>query len=148
MPVLTSWVHGTSAQVEYASRLASVRHIGPYARIEGLAGQNAWVHLTVPTPPVTDGNKLKIGAVLINFRTRTDQAWIHEVVVYDGSATVAEFRDLHLSGDHPEQRFDIPDQPEVNWALSITVGVRFSDNPPTVASTTMEFNAAAGEFIQ
>lgn len=146
--VLISWVHGTSMQAEYPNRLTSVRHIGPFARIEGSPGQNTWVHFPIPTPPVAGGGKLRAGAVLLNFRTRTSDAWAYEVVLYDGATTVAEFRDIHLDGDHPAERFDVPGHPEVQTALNITVGVQFASNPSTVPAMTMEFVAAGCEFIQ
>ena len=144
---LTAWVHGTSMQAEYPDRLTSVRHIGPFARIEGAAGQNTWLHFPVPTPAVAAGGKLRAGAVLLNFRTRTSDAWVHEVVVYDGAATLAEFRGLHLSGEHPADRFEVPGSPEIQLALNITVGVQFGANPSTVQSMTMEFIGAGCEFI-
>ena len=145
--LVTSWVHGVSMQAEYGNRLSSVRHIGPFARIEGSAGQNSWVHFPIPTPTVAGNGRPRAGSVLLNFMTRTADAWVHEVVLYDGAATVAEFRDLHLSGDHPSERFEIPGRPEVNWALNITVGVQFGADPPGIQSMTMEFLAAGCEFI-
>jgi len=146
--MLTSVVHGTSMQAEYPNRLSSVRHIGPFARIEGAAGQNTWVHFPIPTPAVAGNGKLRAGAVVLNFRTRTSEAWVHEIVLYDGATTVAEYRDLHLSGEHPSERFDVPGHPEVQWALNVTVGVQFGPNPPTIQAMTMEFIAAGCEFIQ
>ena len=214
--VLTSWVHGISMQAEYPNRLTSVRHIGPFARIEGSASQNTWFHFPIPTPAVSGGEKLRAGAVLrdlvkvnierrrraeateewrkryairagiegtnselkrahglgrlrvrggrrvrlavylkalacnfkLNFRTRSSEAWAYEVVLYDGASTMAEYRDLHLDGDHPAERFDIPGHPEVQTALNITVGVQFAANPSNVSSMTMEFIAAGCEFIQ
>ena len=146
--VLTSWVHGISMQAEYPNRLTSVRHIGPFARIEGSASQNTWLHFPIPTPAVSGGEKLRAGAVLLNFRTRSSEAWAYEVVLYDGASTMAEYRDLHLDGDHPAERFDIPGHPEVQTALNITVGVQFAANPSNVSSMTMEFIAAGCEFIQ
>ena len=146
--VLTSWIHGTSMQAEYPNRLTSIRHIGPFARIEGSANQNTWLHFPIPTPAVTGGAKLLTGAVLLNFRTRTEEAWAYEIVLYDGASTIAEYRDLHLSGEHPSERFVVPGHPEVQSALNITVGVQFSSNPPTIPSMTMEFIAAGCEFIQ
>ena len=146
--VLTAWVHGTSMKAEYPNRLTSVRHIGPFARIEGVAGQNTWVHFPVPTPAVAVGGRLRAGAVLLNFRTRTSEAWVHEVVIYDGASTVAEFRGLHLSGENPVARFDVPGHPEIQLALNITVGVQFGTNPSTAQSMTMEFVGAGCEFIE
>ena len=146
--VLTSWVHGTSMQTEYPNRLTSVRHIGPFARIEGSAGQNTWVHFPVPTPALVGDDKLQVSAVLLNFRTRSDQAWVHEVVLYDGATTIAAHRELHLSGDHTADRFEVQDRPELGSALNITVGIQFGTDFPNIQSTWMEFIAAGCELIQ
>lgn len=146
--VLTAWVHGTSMQAEYPNRLTSVRHIGPFVRIEGSAGQNTWFHFAIPTPPATATGKLRAGAVLLKFRTRTEVAWVHEVVLYDGASTIAEHRDLHLSGDHPSERFAVPGQPEVQTALNVTVGVRFGAEPTSIQDMWMEVIAAGCELIQ
>ena len=69
--MLTTWVHGTSMQTEYPNRLTSVRNIGPFARIEGSRGQNTWLHFPVPTPAAGPDEGLRVGAVLLSFRTRT-----------------------------------------------------------------------------
>ena len=55
----TSWVHGSSMQIEYAARITSVRHCGPFVRIEGARGQNTWVHFPIPTPAVVNGANRK-----------------------------------------------------------------------------------------
>ena len=143
-----SWVHGTSMQCEYANRLSSVRHIGPFARIEGSTGQNTWLHFPIPTLAVAGDGKLRVGAVVLKFRTTTEEAWVHEVVLYDGRSTIAEYRNLRLSGEHPSERFEVLGQPEVQWALNITLGVQFAAAPRTIQSMTMEFDAAGCEFIQ
>ena len=146
--VLTSWVHGVGMQVEYANRLTSIRHIGPFARIEGSAGQNTWLHFPIPTPAIAGGGKLQAGPVLLNFRSRGEEGWVHEVVLYDGPSTIAEYRNLHLTGEHPAERFEVTGHPEVRWALNIALGVQFGAAPSTIQSMTMEFVAAGCEFIQ
>ena len=146
--MLTTWVHGTSMQAEYPDRLTSVRHIGPYARVEGSRGQNTWLHFPVPTPAVGAGDGLRVAAVLLSFRTRTAEAWVYEVSLYDGAATAAHFPGLHLTGEHPSERIEVPGNPQVQQALNITVGVQFGSNPANIQSMTMEFNAAGCEFLR
>ena len=146
--VFTSWVHGTSMQVEYPNRLGSVRHVGPFTRIEGSRGQNTWLHLPVPRPVVAGDGALRVRAVLLNFNTMTDDSWVHEVVLYDGASAIAEFRNLRLTGQHPSERFEVPERPEVQWALNVTIGVQFSPDPPSLQSMWMQFVATGCEFIR
>jgi len=130
----TSWVHGTSMQVEYPNRVTSVRPTGPFVRIEGSKGQNTWVHFPIPTPAVVDGVKSSVGAALISFRTRS-HAKVHEIIVYDGEERIAEHMDL-----------DVPGAPEVKQGINITVGVQFSSDAPDVRSMQIEIIGAGIEF--
>jgi len=141
----TSWVHGTSMQVEYAARITSVRHTGPFVRIEGAEGQNTWVHFPVPTPTVANGNRTKAEAALVSFRTR-DHATVNEVIVYDGEKRIAEHMDINLKGDHLDGRFEIPGTPEVNQGLNIVVGVTFEQGAPDMRSMQIEIVGAGIEF--
>ena len=142
----TSWVHGTSMQVEYPNRVTSVRHTGPFVRIEGSKGQNTWVHFPIPTPAVVDGVRSRVATALVSFRTRS-HATVHEVIVYDGEERIAEHMDLNLEGDHLGSRFDIPGSPEVNQGINITVGVQFSEDAPDVRSMQIEIVGAGIEFL-
>ena len=141
----TSWVHGTSLQVEYPNRITSVRHTGPFVRIEGSEGQNTWVHFPIPTPAVVNGKRSRVGAALVSFRTRS-HAKVHEVIVYDGERRIAEHMDLNLDGDHLDARFEVPGTPEVNQGINITVGVQFGANAPDMRSMQIEIVGAGIEF--
>ena len=142
----TSWVHGSSMQVEYPNRITSVRHTGPFVRIEGSQGQNTWVHFPIPTPVVIDGTRTRVDAALVSFRTRS-HAKVHEVIVYDGEKRIAEHMDLNLEGDHLGARFEVPGTPEVNQGINITVGVMFGNNAPDVRSMQVEIVGAGIEFM-
>ena len=142
----TSWVHGTSMQVEYPNRVTSVRHTGPFVRIEGSKGQNTWVHFPIPTPAVVDGVHSRVGTALVSFRTRS-HATVHEVIVYDGEERIAEHMNLNLEGDRLGSRFDVPGSPEVNQGINITVGVQFSGDAPDVRSMQIEIVGAGIEFL-
>jgi hypothetical protein len=141
----TSWVHGASMQVEYPDRVTSVRHTGPFVRIEGAEGQNTWVHFPIPTPTVNNGHHTRAEAALVSFRTRS-HATVHEVIVYDGEKRIAEHMDINLKGDHLNGRFEIPNTPEVNQGLNITVGVTFDRNAPDIRSMQIEIVGAGIEF--
>ncbi len=133
-------------QVEYPNRVTSVRHTGPFVRIEGSKGQNTWVHFPIPTPAVVDGVRSRVGTALVSFRTRS-HATVHEVIVYDGEERIAEHMDLNLEGDHLGSRFDVPGSPEVNQGINITVGVQFSEGAPDVRSMQIEIVGAGIEFL-
>ena len=141
----TEWVHGASMQVEYLSRVTSVRHTGPFVRIEGAGGQNTWVHFPIPTLAVADGKATKAAAALVSFRTRP-HATVHEVIVYDGEKRIAEHMDLGLQGDNLDARFEIPGVPEVQKGLNVTVGVTFGNNAPDTRSLQIEIVGVGIEF--
>ena len=140
------WVHGASMQVEYLSRITSVRHTGPFVRIEGAGGQNTWVHFPIPTMAVSNGKATKAGAALVSFRTRS-HASVHEVIVYDGEKRIAEHMDLGLQGDNLDARFEIPESPEVNKGINVTVGVSFAAGAPDTRSMQIEIVGVGVEFI-
>ncbi len=142
----TSWVHGSSMQVEYPNRVTSVRHTGPFVRIEGAEGQNTWVHFPVPTPTVLDGTRTRAGTALVSFRTRS-HASVHEVIVYDGEKRIAEHTGLDLRDDNLDSRFDVPNNPEVGQGINITVGVTFDRQAPDVRSMQIEIIGAGVEFL-
>ena len=142
----TSWVHGSSMQIEYPNRVTSVRHTGPFVRIEGAEGQNTWVHFPIPTPAVVNGTRMKVGEALLSFRTRAN-ATVNEVIVYDGDKRIAEHMDINLKDEHLEARFDVPGNPEVNHGINITLGVMFGAPAPDVRSMQIEIIGAGIEFI-
>ena len=141
----TSWVHGSSMQVEYPNRITAVRHTGPFVRIEGLEGQNTWVHFPVPTPTVSNGTKVKAEAALVAFRTQSF-ASVKEVIIYDGEKRIAEHMDIDLKGNHLDARFEVPGAPEVEKGINIVVGVVFDYNSPTVRGMQIEIVGAGIEF--
>ena len=142
----TSWVHGSSMQIEYPNRVTSVRHTGPFVRIEGAEGQNTWVHFPIPTPAVVNGARMKVGKALLSFRTRA-KATVHEVIVYDGDNRIAEHMDLNLKDEHLDAEFDVPGSPDVNQGINITVGVMFGTNAPDVRAMQIEIVGAGIEFL-
>ncbi len=141
----TSWVHGSSMQIEYPNRVTAVRHTGPFVRIEGAAGQNTWVHLPVPTPTVVGGSNMRVAAALVSFRTR-ESAQVHEVIVYDGERRIAEYAGLDLRDDNLGARFDVPGTPEAGQGINITLGVSFDDGAADARSMQIEIIGAGIEF--
>jgi hypothetical protein len=132
-------------ELEYPNRVTSVRHTGPFVRIEGAEGQNTWVHFPVPTPTVFSGAKTRASAALVSFRTRP-KATVHEVIVYDGEKRIAEHMDINLKGDHLDARFEIPGSPEVNQGINVTIGVLFDTNASDVRAMQIEIVGVGVEF--
>lgn len=139
------WVHGSTMQVEYLSRITSVRHTGPFVRIEGAGGQNTWVHFPIPTLAVSNGKATRAQAALVSFRTRS-HATVHEVIVYDGEKRIAEHMAVDMQGDNLDARFEIPDSPEVQKGLNITVGVTFAEGAPDTRAMQIEIVGVGVEF--
>ena len=145
MPDRTLWVHGSIMQVEYPNRLTSVRHTGPFVRIEGTAGQNTWVHFPLPTPTVVDGARMRVRAARVSFRTRPN-ASVHEVIVYDGDRRIAAYTGLDLKGDNLDARFEVPGNPEINMGINVTLGIMFSETAPDVRSMQIEVVGVGVEY--
>ena len=139
------WVHGASMQVEYVGRITSVRHTGPFVRIEWAGGQNTWVHFPIPTMAVANGKATRAEAALVSFRTRP-HATVHEVIVYDGEKRIAEHMDLGMQGGNLDARFEIPGTPEVQKGLNVTVGVTFASGSPDTRSMQIEIVGVGVEF--
>jgi len=92
----------------------------------GGPGTSNWLHFAVPTPVIVDGARLRVGSVLIRFRTGSPSAWVHAVHVYDGENKIANYNGLDR---HPQnfemQGFGVPGNPPVLWGLGISLGVAF-----------------------
>jgi len=145
MPQRTLWMHGANMQVEYPSRLTSVRATGPFVRIEGARGQNTWVHFPLPTPAVIDGSRMRVQAAQVSFRTKENAA-VHEVIVYDGEKRIAEHLDLNMRGDHLDDRLEALGNPEIGKGINVTLGIRFDDAAPDVRSMQIEVIGVGLEY--
>ena len=141
----TSWVHGSAMTSEYLNRVTSVRHCGPFARIEGNEGQNAWMHFAIPTPTVQNGNRTKAQSVSVSFRARS-HANVAEVLVYDGEKIIAEHLGMAIKGDNLDASFEIPGAPEVDRGINVVVGVTFDAGAPDIRSMQVEIVGVGVDF--
>ena len=140
------WIHGHSMQIEYPDRVDSVRRAGFYIRIEGKPGMGNWFHFAIPTPVMVNDNRLRVGSVLIRFRTGSGDAFVSAVHVYDGERRIARHDNLHLApGKWHTERFDVPGDPEIRWGLGISIGVGFGVEQ--MISHRMEFSSAGCDFL-
>lgn len=138
------WIHGTSMQIEYPDRMASVRRAGSGVLVEGKPSTTNWFHFAIPTPVIVDDNRLRVGSVLIDFKTMSADATVEHVHVFDGNHRIAEFNDVNLSGAIGMRRFDVPDHPEVKFGIGVTIGVGFGVE---MMSHQMAFIAAGCDFL-
>ncbi len=140
------WIHGHSMQIEFADRIRVAWRIGSLISIEGRQNTDNWFHFAIPTPVIVNDRRLRAGAVLLRFKTNSDSAYVHAVHIYDGDRRIAAQDNLRLSPrSWTSQRFDVPNDPEIQWGLGISIGVRFQGANP--ADNRVEFSSAGGEFL-
>lgn len=146
MAVQAMWAHGHMLQIEFADRIQSARRFGSSISIEGRQNTENWFHFAIPTPVIINDRRLRVGAVLLRFRTSSDNAYVHAVHIYDGEGRIVGQDNLRLSPRAWNlQRVDVPNDPEVRWGLGISIGVRFQGANP--ADNRVEFSSAGGEFL-
>jgi hypothetical protein len=136
------WIHGHSLQIEYPERLSKVERKGFSAKLISVgAAQPNWLHFAIPTPVIVDGDRLRVGSVLVRFKC--GQAFVKAVHVYDGEKKIAAKDNLNLS---PEQwhveRMEVPGNPEISWGIGISILVDFGPDDRWV-----EFCSAGSDFL-
>lgn len=139
-----SWIHGHSMQIEDPAAIQSVWRAGFYIRIEGKSGLHNWFHFAIPTPVIVNDHRLRVGSVMLVFRTMSADAIVRDVHVYDGDVKIAEHNGVNLTGNIGWRRFDVPTHPEVKMGIGISVGVGFGVES---MSHRMEFISAGCDFI-
>lgn len=139
----TMWVHGNSMQIEDVDALAALWRSGFCIYVEGKAGSLNWLHAAIPTPAVVDGHRLHIGSVMLTCRTMSADAIVRDVHVYDGDVKIGDINDVNLSGDVGTVCFEIPDHPEVQSAIGISIGLSFGSEP---LAHGVSVTAAGAEF--
>jgi hypothetical protein len=138
------WVHGHSMQIEHEERLASALRTGYGITIDGKPGTDNWFHFAVPTPVIVDDSRLRVGSVMLVFKTMSADAVVRHVHVYDGANKIAEHNDIDLHGDAGFVRFEIPSSGGAEFGIGISIGVSFGvESMPH----SMEFVAAGCDFL-
>lgn len=139
------WSHGHSMQIEYPERLSSIQRAGFYTKIIGKSSTRNWFHFAIPTPVIVNNQRLRVGSVLIRFKTGSGDAFINAVHVYDGERKIASFDNLNLSPKQFEtKRFKIPKNPKIKFGLGISIGVSFGvESMPH----NMKFSSAGCDFL-
>jgi len=139
------WTHGTSMQIEFPDRINSVWRAGFYTQVDGELGTENWFHFAIPTSVIVDDKRLRVGSVMVVFRTGSADAIVRDIHIYDGEQKIAEHNGVNLSGNIGFKRFDVPTHPSVKFGIGISIGVKFGTNKN--ASHIMKFVTAGCDFI-
>ncbi len=140
------WAHGHSMAIEFPNNILSERKLGYYYRVIGKANTTNWFHFATPTPVIVDNNRLSIDSAMLRFRSKSTNADVTAVHVYDGEIKILNRNGLNLSPKNfGLERFNIRPRKDVKWGIGISVGVRFSGNTNT--KNTIEFAAAGVDFF-
>lgn len=143
------WVHGHSMQIEYPDRIDQQIRAGFYIKVKGKPFTGNWFHFAIPTPVIVNGERLRVGSVMVRFRTGPGTS-VHAVHIYDGEHKIAAHDGLNLSSKQFSwPRFDVPTHPPIKWGLGISIGVKFGDDanlPPD--KLLMEISSAGCDFVK
>ncbi|WP_373498884.1 DUF6623 family protein [Desulfococcus sp.] len=143
MPIAHAmWIHGHSIRIEYPDRMdADTRRLGGYIRLVGRAGTSNWFHAAIPTAVIVLDKRLRIGRVMLRFRT--SGATVTSVHVYDGGSRIASHDGLSLSpNDWAFEGFDIPAEPEIRWGLGLSFKGEFGSG----THRRIEVSSVGGDF--
>jgi hypothetical protein len=142
------WTHGHGVQIEYPDRLALERRYGFFIRLRGKPFTSNWVHFEVPTPVIVDGQRLRVGSVMVRFRTGSG-ASVHAVHVWDGERRIATYNGLNLSSRvFRTPRFGVPNHPYIRRGLGISFGVKFGDSANLPKNKLLvDISSAGCDFI-
>ena len=121
---ITLWSHGSNMQIEYENRITSVRHTGPFVRIEGQSGQNTWGHFPITNPTNIDNSKYNLTKVYVSFRTR-EYGIINQILIYDGENIIYDTNDLSLNGDNLEYELILDKPAPISKGINLVLGFFF-----------------------
>jgi hypothetical protein len=135
------YMHGTSVQVEYTDRIASIYRRGFYTTIEGKPNTFNWFHFAIPTLAITGREKVKGGFVY--FSTGSSNVAVKNLHLFVFTQRVAARDNLNLHGDNPQAYVPVnPPYPLYYGPVGITIGVNFGPESPRY----INFIGAAGVF--
>lgn len=113
----------------------------------GASASHAWTKFIIATPVMVNDRRLKLSRAIFRFKTGST-AFVSIVLVYDAEKQVARFDDLMLRGALQDAAWEIPNNPEVWWGVTISAQIKLT---PEVAGERREdwvtFYTAAIEFI-
>ena len=150
MALHASWVHGTAFMpaefpgsglenvddVAWTDILGFRRGWGSFW--QGIAGNANWFHVSIPTPVITDDNRVKLERVFVMFKAGEDTpndadlagANVTDIHVWDGPNRIKTFGSFQLFGDHrgaldTDNTHVLDPQEEIFRGVGISVRVAF-----------------------
>lgn len=141
---LASLIHGHSMHIEYPDRLASMSRKGMHIEVVGKPGTSNWFHFAIPTPVILNDRRLKGGSAMLSFRTLSTEATVTSVHIFGGENRIAQHSNLNMTGDHLFERFDIPGDPDLSYAVGVSIGVSFGSGS---MNHGMQFIWAGCDFL-
>ncbi len=139
------WAHGADLHVEVDANVESIRRYGFFTRVVGKPSTTNWYHFAIPTPVITNGNRLAFARAMLRFVSGGTAAVVRDVHVYDGSSRISAHQAVNLSGNQPFAVFGVPHKPEVFWGAGISVGV--TTGTGTAAQRRIDFISAGTDFL-
>lgn len=151
------WTHASALQVEYPERMEYISRKPFHTRVQGKPGTTNRILFAIPTPvvgtwPDKQGKgvykalrlryrRYKVDKIFVHFRSASVHAKVTGIELHDGQKKTAEFHHLNLFGENPFKDFDLPDNPEVQQGLCLSVEVEFGQK-----LRWMEFHSAGADF--
>jgi hypothetical protein len=166
MALHQNWAHGTAfAPAEEPSGLNEVSGIdwtdvlglrrGWGAFWEGKPGNAHWFHVSIPTPAIIEGARVRLLRIYVLFLAGDPNvsspgsagANITDIHVYDGPNRIATFGTFNLSGDRRAgiqggNTFAVQARPQISLGVGISVRASFSN----VGQQLIGFSAAGADF--
>jgi hypothetical protein len=136
------WCHGHNLTIEDMGPLQVVR-MGNGTHLTSPGAFSTWVHLAIPTAVLVNDVRLRVGSIILQFKTGAG-ARVTAVHVWDGENRIAWWDKLNLSGVHLLERFDVQGDPEVKYGLGISMGVQFM---PDQMPRTMHIISVGCDFV-
>lgn len=107
------WVHGSSVAIQDPGVIEWAYRTGKATHIKGKPHSSVWLHFAIPTPVIIDGNRLRVGKVLLRFKTEgyhyidhyQAHNWANEVHVWDGDNKFALWDKEKIK---PSDDFELP----------------------------------------
>jgi hypothetical protein len=141
-----SWIHGTATQIESPENLASIKRAGWGITVVANPNGNNVFHFPIPTPVIINDQRLRIGSVMLQFRTGSADAYVTELNINNGANLIHQYKYNagDVSGNVGFRRFDVPEHPPVRLGIDIVVHVAFGVES---MDHSMTFESAGCDFL-
>lgn len=145
------WVHGNAAQLQLPSDLKSPAVTNGGFTVKVSPAKSGWIHMPLPTPTVVDDIRAELTAIHLNFSIDNPNAYIQQVVVYDGGASVATLPDAPYGGESA-LTLGLPAAHSVKSGIGLSIEYEFLwdtkefGKPPTNEFATLTIHSAGADY--